>query len=127
MPGNRGATRSTLPKSHSLMAWKDRPSRADNWKELLMDMFYIAFLIKLSDGYMVCRLNVEEFVDAAARFLGMYMAKFEMDQYLNKFASKDVVNNVYIVFYFYGIFVMVANTNETSEVNIIYICVSIIL
>lgn len=85
-----------------------------------MDMFYIAFLIKLSDGYMSCRLNIEEFVYSTARFLGMYMAKFEMDQYLNKFASKDVFNNMYILFYFFGIYVMILNTNETSRVCILY-------
>jgi hypothetical protein len=112
-----------LSKANSFQTWKDKPSRADNWKELLMDMFYIAFLIKLSDGYMSCRLNVEEFVYSCARFLGMYMAKFEMDQYLNKFTSKDVFHHAFIVFYFFGIFIMIANTNDTSEVKY---CISLI-
>ena len=94
----------------------EKPSRADNWKELLMDLFYIAFLIKLGDGFLYCELTVEQFVFAVSRFMGMYMAKFEMDQYLNKFANKDFVHTVFILLHAFGIFVMILNINDTSEV-----------
>jgi hypothetical protein len=88
--------------------------RLDNWKELLLDLLYVVFLIKLGNIFIVCQLNETGYLLAISHFLGVYMAKFELDQYLNKFGQRDFLHNAFIVIYFFGLFISILNINDTQ-------------
>lgn len=90
-------------------------TRSENWIELLIDLFYIAYMLKLTNVFVDCGIGRNRFIYAASIFLGMYMAKFEMDQYMNKFANEDFVHKVFFTIYSFGIFVMTMNVNSTAE------------
>jgi hypothetical protein len=49
-------------------------------------------------------------------FLGIYMSKFDFDQYMNKFEGEDLVHKIFFLFYALGNVIMILNVNETSEV-----------
>jgi hypothetical protein len=91
--------------------------RLDNWKELLLDLFYVIFLIKLGNLFLYCEFNGPGYLFAISHFLGIYMAKFELDQYLNKFGQKDLFHNVFLIVYSFGLFISILNINGTEEVS----------
>jgi hypothetical protein len=91
--------------------------RSDNWRELLLDLFYVAFLIKLGNIFLDCQLSGAGYLFAVSHFLGVYMAKFELDQYLNKFGQRDFLHNAFVVLYFVGLFISILNINDTHQVT----------
>lgn len=91
--------------------------RLDNWKELLLDLFYVIFLIKLGNIFLSCDLNSSGYLFAISHFLGVYMAKFELDQYLNKFGQRDLGHNLFLLVYAFGLFISILNINSTEEVR----------
>jgi hypothetical protein len=91
--------------------------RLDNLKELLLDLFYVVFLIKLGNIFLYCEFDGPGYLFAISHFLGIYMAKFELDQYLNKFGQKDLLHNVFVIVYSFGLFISILNINTTEEVS----------
>ena len=85
-----------------------------DWVEVFMNMFYLAFLIKLGDIFLYCEHSLEIYLYTVAMFLGIYMNKFDMDLYLSKYGFHDAVNKVFLVVYSTGIFVMILNVNATT-------------
>ena len=53
-------------------------TRNENWIELLIDLFYIAYMLKLTIVFLECGIGRNRFIYSASIFLGLYMAKFEM-------------------------------------------------
>lgn len=100
------------------MSFPESAGRLDNWKELLLDLFYFIFLIKLGNIYKECKLDGIGYLFAISHFLGIYMSKFELDQYLNKFSQKDLLHSIFMIIYSFGLFISILNINSTSEVFI---------
>lgn len=94
--------------------------RLDNWKELLLDLFYFIFLIKLGNIYKECKLDGIGYLFAISHFLGIYMSKFELDQYLNKFSQKDLLHSLFMIIYSFGLFISILNINSTSQYNDVF-------
>ena len=94
--------------------------RLDNWKELLLDLFYFIFLIKLGTIYHQCKLDGVGYLFVISHFLGIYMSKFELDQYLNKFCQKDLLHNLFMIIYSFGLFISIININSTAEVETLF-------
>lgn len=88
--------------------------KAYDWFELYINLFYLAFLIKLGDIFLFCTHSLEIYLYTIAMFMGIYMNKFEMDLYLSKYGFNDVVNKTFLVVYSVGIFLMILNVNATS-------------
>ena len=85
-----------------------------DWFEIFVNLFYLAFLIKLGDIFLYCKHSVEIYMYTIAMFLGIYMNKFEMDLYLSKYGFNDIANKVFLVVYATGIFFMILNVNATT-------------
>jgi hypothetical protein len=90
----------------------------ENWMELFMDLFYVAFFLKLGGILHTCGTGVDIMVYVASVFIGVYMCKFDFDQYMNKFTSEDLVHKVFFAIYSLGLAVMVLDVNESSEVSL---------
>jgi hypothetical protein len=85
-----------------------------DWFEVFINLFYLAFLIKLGDIFLYCKHSLEIYLYTIAIFLGIYMNKFEMDLYLSKYGFNDIVNKCFLVVYSTGIFFMILNVNATT-------------
>ena len=105
-------------KPEPLNTWGDEEHRSESWMELFIDLFYVAFFIKLGDVFYTCGFNVDSMMYVASVFLGIYMSKFDFDQYMNKFEGEDLVHKFFFLFYSLGNVIMILNVNETSEVTL---------
>ena len=108
-------------KPEPLNTWGDEEHRSESWMELFIDLFYVAFFIKLGDVFYTCGFNVDSMMYVASVFLGIYMSKFDFDQYMNKFEGEDLVHKFFFLFYSLGNVIMILNVNETSEVTFYHI------
>jgi low temperature requirement protein LtrA len=103
-------------KPAPLNSWETEEHRSESWFELFIDLFYVAFFIKLGDIFYTCGFTVDTVLHVCAVFLGIYMSKFDFDQYMNKFEGEDLVHKIFFLFYALGNVIMILNVNETSEV-----------
>lgn len=100
-----------------LNSWGNQEHRSESWMELFIDLFYVAFFIKLGDILHTCGADVHIMTYVATIFLGVNMAKFDFDQYMNKFATEDLLHKVFFAIYSMGLVVMILDVNETSKVR----------
>jgi hypothetical protein len=89
----------------------------ENWMELFMDLFYVAFFLKLGVILHTCGTGLDIMTYVASVFIGVYMCKFDFDQYMNKFTSEDLVHKLFFAVYSLGLAVMVLDVNESSHVS----------
>jgi hypothetical protein len=89
----------------------------ENWMELFMDLFYVAFFLKLGVILHTCGTGFDIMIYVASVFVGVYMCKFDFDQYMNKFTSEDLVHRIFFAVYSLGLAVMVLDVNESSHVS----------
>lgn len=75
----------------------DAPSRGDNWAEALIDLLHVASFIKLGNRLLACNLSEHELLYQISHLIGIQMAKFELDQYHNKFGAKDLYYFFFVV------------------------------
>lgn len=104
-------------KPAPLNTWDVEEHRSESWMELFIDLFYVAFFIKLGDIFYTCGFTTDSVLHVCAVFLGIYMSKFDFDQYMNKFDGEDLVHKIFFLFYSLGNVIMILNVNETSEVS----------
>ena len=100
-----------------LNSWSDQELRSESWMELFIDLFYVAFFFKLGEILYVCGTDVDMIMFVATIFLGVNMAKFYFDQYMNKFASDDLIHKIFFTVYTLGLVTMILDVNETSTVR----------
>jgi low temperature requirement protein LtrA len=109
-----------------LNSWGHQEHRSESWMELFIDLFYVAFFIKLGDILHTCGAGMDIMVYVCSIFLGVCMAKFDFDQYMNKFATEDLLHKVFFTVYSMGLVVMILDVNESSEV-LLYMAVLLCL
>ena len=91
--------------------------RHENWMELFLDLLYVAFFVKLGVIIHTCGSTSNILVFVVTVFTGVYMSKFDFDQYMNKFTSEDLVHKLFFAVYLLGLSLMVLDVNESSEVS----------
>lgn len=120
---NKEKTRRYLfKKPKSFLTNEQRQKQAqehkhENWMELFMDLFYVAFFLKLGVILHTCGTGLDIMTYIASVFIGVYMCKFDFDQYMNKFTSEDLVHKIFFAVYSLGLAVMVLDVNESSHVS----------
>ena len=85
--------------------------------ELFIDLFYVAFFVKLGVIIHTCGAGRDIMIFIATVFTGVYMCKFDFDQYMNKFTSDDFVHKIFFAVYLLGLSLMVLDVNESSKVK----------
>jgi low temperature requirement protein LtrA len=91
--------------------------RSETWVELFIDLFYVAIFLKLGDYIFTCGINPASIHYIASVFLGVYMAKFDFDQYMNKFANDDMLHKLFFLVYSFGLVLIALNVNSTYSVS----------
>ena len=117
----------------------DQKPRHELWFELFFDLFFVALLLKLGetefevyvlilffnvfqmffkclgDVLKYCGLSSSSIFDVFLLFSICLETRLQLDLYINRFYSEDLLHKILFLLQFFGVYTMILNIGETSN------------
>ena len=105
---------------HSRVEWNEdktginklHHSEEESWIALFIDLVYVAMFINVGHLLQNCGSNQETTSSAFIIFLIMFMSRYSIDEYSNRFFADDIFHRLVYFVYTFGVFVMTMNISS---------------
>lgn len=87
-------------------------SEEESWIALFIDLVYVAMFINVGHILEDCGSNKETVISSFVIFLVMFISRYSIDEYSNRFFADDVFHRLVYFVYTFGVFVMTMNISS---------------
>ena len=81
----------------------------ESWIALFIDLVYVAMFINVGHVLNACGSNYQTASASFAIFLVMFISRFSIDEYANRFFGDDIFHRIVYYVYTFGVFIMTLN------------------